>query len=352
MFSDGFSKPDGTADFSRVDMTYTTGVILDPRGVVTQSRSNGGTYLTEDCSSLVGAWTVHTGGTASVTQVTLGEGGTANPAGSSAFNLSTGATENSYCALNRTVAEIPASYGTFLLLALPSVSTYPNDALQLTIQNTVDGRILNLLFYAGEISIGDDSDNFHSLSSHDPTYGDENWIENHDNGDETNTVALWQGGQYVASQTITMPTQSNPGMVYLQQQSGVTPNQQSQIQGLNIGATQLPDNGLLQGVPYTVPFNAQAVMFEFKVEDVCNGIVLGTDFTAAAIHNSTETTLTLTEVAADGLGVVDYTKPDRVFRATLVTSVSQGDTLAYKCHMLNGKLMAIHEVSFDLQSIY
>jgi hypothetical protein len=350
MFSDGFSNPDGTPDFSKVDMTYTTGVILDARGLVTQSRDNGGTYLVDDCSDL-NVWTLHTGGTASIVQQTMGEEGTDNPAGSTVFNLATGSTEGSYCALNRTIAAIPASYGVFLLLAA-SASTYPNDALQLTIQTTVDTRILNLLLYSGQISVGDDSDNFHSLSTHCPAYACENWIENKDNGDGTNTVSLWQGTEFVGSQTIVMPTQSNPGMVYLQQQSGITPNQQSQVQGLNIGATQLPDAGLLQGIPYTVPFNAQAVNFAFKIEDVSDSIILGIDFTAAVIHNGTEIALTLSDHGTDGMGVVDFTKPVRVFKSSLTASVAQNDTLAYKCHLLDGKLMAVHEVSFDLESIY
>ena len=140
-FREGFGNLDGTADFSRVDTTHSENIIQDARQLVCQSRSNGNTYLTETCTSL-GAWTVHTGGTASVTQETTGEGGTDNPSGTSSFTFSTGATLNSYCAANLTLASLPASYGVWIETALTNVSANPEDAFQLAIQNTVDGRVL------------------------------------------------------------------------------------------------------------------------------------------------------------------------------------------------------------------
>lgn len=346
-FKDGFEQ-----GFGRVDLVHTTGVILDgPRQLVSQSRSNFGNYLTEDCSSLAG-WTLHTTGTAGITQLTIGEGGTANPAGSAAFQFSTGATINSYCALNRTLANLPASYGVGQLLALPNVNENPANAFQLAIQNTVDGRVLNLLFSANHISVLDYNGDAHLLSHHSPTYVCENWIENKANGDGTNTVSLLQGTEFIASVAVTMQTQSNPGMVYMQQRNTANAAQGSQLLALWLGDTQYPDAGLLQGAPWSVPFDAQAVNFQFEVEDVCNDVVMGTDFTAALIHNGTEVAMTLVDLGTVGRGIIDFTKPVRLFGATPARTIAQNDTLAYKCHMLNGKFMAVVGVTMQPVTVY
>jgi hypothetical protein len=344
---------DGFHDNSKIDIVHSTGYLFDARQLVCQSRSQGTTYMAEYCTSL-GAWNVHTGGTASIDAIVIGQGGTNNPAGSAAFQFSTGATLNSQCAISQALPILPVSYGVFVLFALPAVDDQTGDALNVVIQDSISNKAMSLLFCKDEVLIGAADGSYASLSTHSPPYICENWFENKSNDDGTNTISLWQGAQFISSVTLILPTgpAANAGLVYISQQSATTPNQISQIAGMNIGITQLPDAGLVQSVPYVVPFNAQAINVLFKVEDVCNDVVLGTDFTAALIINGVEQSITLLDLGSYGFGIIDYTKPVRYFWGGMTAAIAQGATIAYKAHMLNGKFMAILSVSFELTSIY
>ena len=344
---------DGFEDASKINAAMSSGYMLDPRGLVCQTRSQGGTYLTEQFTNLTN-WTQLRGGSATVDIVNTEQGGTDNPAGVTAANLMTGPTENSECIIRRTIQSLPASYGIMALIALVNNSGNVADALGITVQNAVNNKILSLLYYAGGLLLGSADGSYQCVSTHSNTALCEWWLEVKDKPDGTLTLGVYAGTQFISSTTVTPPV-GNPasaGLIQISQMSAATPNQQSWIGELNVGATQLPDDMTLQGVNYTARYNASSANLSFLVEDVCDEITLDTDFTAQISQNGAWTTVALSDAGSKFNGIIDYTKPVREFTGVFSGPIKQGDALAYKAHLLNGKFGAVERASMQLTAIY
>jgi hypothetical protein len=349
-FSDSFES------FSQINTEFSDNYIADARQLVCQTRNRGSDFLAGTMTNL-GQWSVKTNGSASVCIVSPGEEGTANPAGISGYQLSTGGTIGSACEISMKLAELKADYGIFMMPGLSANSGNVQDALSILAQNTVDNTVLNLLYYSGGLLVQNGA-GYTSLSTHAPTVECEWWVEVLSNAPGNLTINLYAGTQLVSTETIVaaIGDPANAGNVSISQLNGATANQVSQLGGINIGITQLPDDAVIQSTPYTLQFNASALNLTFLVEDVCDDVVLGTDFTAQIGVGATPawTPLVLTDRGAWYEGIIDFTKPVRVFTAPYAPSeaISAGTPIVYKAHMLNGKFMALLGVTMVPTSIY
>ena len=341
MISEGFK------DASGIDAVGSSGYFRHQWEVVTQSRSQGATYLSAPFDSL-SDWAVSVGGTASAVIYTPTH---IDPAVGNSLKLSSGSQQQSLCMVTKTLANLPSSFGVMMHIAMDTIGTQFPDCAVFVANNTVNGKNLELLLIEGAILCHQDG-TYKLLSSHSPTYFCENWFEVKDNGNGTHTVSIYQGTQLVNAVTGVMPNGTNPGMVMLQQNSGASPNRSYSVAQLNIGVTQLADNMTLKGAAFQTKFNATAAHFRLLVEDVSLSLVNGTDLLAKLTIGGVVYPLTLVESASPYLGVIDYTKPVRAFSATVPLSIPQGTAVSWTVDILNAKLSAVHNVGVDFTSIY
>jgi hypothetical protein len=332
------------------------------RRVVFPTRSHGENYLSEPWPN-TNLWGGSASGSATRKWISPGAGGTGNDAQNNGVQFDTGSAVGSAVWYARVIPHLPTDYGLFMLPALTSVSAHMEDSLWLQAQNTVVNKALVMNLNASGVYVTDSAGVNHLLATHSPPYVCETWVELKANTDGTTRVRLYQGTQPNGETTVTLATgnPANAGLVMFQQRSGITPNQSSQLFQVNIGDTQLNDDCFLAWNPIQAPYDAQSVNILFAVEDVSANIVLNTDLWCdIQIHDTTFIRTHLTELQLDPtdsaalpwLGVLDFTKPVRLFCGVLPVSISQGWDVLPRVRLLNGKMGAFIGFLMQLRSIY
>lgn len=345
-------------DYQNTSRINTTASLkyLAPNGswqVACPSRTQGGTYMVEAFNN-INAWVPHTGGTASIGVVASGH---ADPAIGNAVQLSTGSTNNSDCRLDRTLANIPSSFGLMIQMAHigPVSSTY-QDMARVFAQINGSNKYLEILIDKTKLLIAYNGgyDAFYDVSGFTDYW--EQWWEVIDNQDGTHTIQLWAGTELKQSKALTLPTgnSANGGLLELQQNSGNLNNRVLRVANFNIGISQLPDDMLLQSVAYTAPYNGTSVTALMEVENTSNDVIIGTDFTAEiSIDNGANwNSLTLTDMGELCKGNIDYTKSVRLVKGTHTATIPAGTKIILRQRSWNGKFLVLHGYSINVTSIY
>lgn len=344
---------------SKINAAASSNYITLPSGyqVVTPSRSNGSTYLSEQFDSL-SAWTKHTGSDATITDVASGF---PDPAIGNVAKFYTGTGVGVDCRLDKTLTSLPTSYSLALQASFPgNLSTSPSDSFVTTFQNTVDNKYLQILQNNHSLLVGHMVSG--SLAYYQPidpsSYGPywEQWWKNADNGDGSNTISLYAGTEFVTSNTILLPTgsPSTKGLVELQQNSNVQTGLIADVGVLNIGVSQFADNITLTSTAYTTTYGGTGISFLAFVENTDGSLVVNTDYMVdISINNgSSWVTPTLTDIGEFCKGSIDYTKSVRIFEGVVTESIPLGSKVIFRQRSANNKLFALHGYDYQIPSTY
>lgn len=360
-FYDGFNTSSNIATaYSTASLYY-----LSTQQVVTAGYSNLATYLASNMSTL-SQWTKTVNNTASVTASGVTQPfngyypplvGTVPPSYNYIFN--SGSTLNSTCQLVNVQNTITASYGVTFWYAQNNVSSHSNDSFVMSIQNTVDNSICSVYFNGAGIFVLDVNNNLNQLTNVVSTGFQPYWINVAANGNGTYTITLYSFGALLGAATIVLPkgTLANNGTITLSQGNGTITGQQSYLNVFTIGSSCFPDNTTLQGVAYTLPYNASSVNLTFYVEDL-SGLTLNTDFVGGLVvgnpASSSATPIALQFQGTYGKGIINYNQPVKVFTGAYTpnSTILSSTQLSYQCKMLNNKLMAVVAAGFFPTSTY
>lgn len=329
MFTTGFTNEMAVAS--------KTGCFLDSRQIITQTRSNASTYG-ECLFDTLSGWIIGGSGMSVIPS------NNPDPAIGKVLNLQTGSAVGSPCFVQRTYPNIPANFGMSFFPALVNVGPNPADALFVQIQKTANLKNLMMRFYGGGLYVFLNG-SWTQLSSHSNTSWCEWWIEVAEAGGQ-DIITAYAGTQYVNSISGVLPNgpSTNPGLVYIGQESQATPNRQSQVAHFAIGATQLCDDMALTTVGHTLPFAAQSVSAGILVEDVSWPLILNTDITLEIGINNVYSTVPLIDKGVICQGVIDSTKPIRILVGTLQAPAAKQDVVSARVKAFNHKFIGLHQV--------